>query len=549
MKIERCTLAGPPLVRNWLAGDPGAASFYPGDPQDLEAYRALSTQQEDRFATGGRAEAAAFLKGGGPDRDARLRSFVGEGGFLVTTGQQPVLFGGPLYVLYKALTAVELARSLEDQLGRPVLPVFWVASEDHDWEEARQLHLLDQTNELKTVELPPREGATPALHRIPLGHGADAGPGTEAGADLLTPLHALLEALPETDFSPPLRTALESAWSPGTTLPEGFLRSLKQLLAPFGLFFVEAHDPSLRRLSRPLLLEELRSSRRSQELLAQRNRRLVEAGYALQVPLLEGATNVFVDGPEGRERLLDDGSEGFILRGSGRKVSLDDLVQGDAGIDLSPNVLLRPVVEAHVLPTLAYVAGPGEAAYLAQSEALFSLHGVPRPMVCPRASFRLIEGKVGKVLEKFDLQPAELARPHHELASALAREDVPDDIRRELGAMRGALAKGVGRLSQAVAELDPTLKPSVEQLRSQGFGQLDEVEKKVVQALKRENEVLLAQLAKAQSHLFPDGRPQERVMSPWYYLFRYGPDFLDQLQAKVRRELETLHAGLDRAPA
>jgi bacillithiol synthase len=549
MKIERCSLAGSTLVQDWLTGDPRATPFYPGDPFDLETYLALSAQQEDRFATGGRSEAAALLQGGGPDRDARLRRFVDEDGFLVTTGQQPVLFGGPLYVLYKALTAVELARSLEHGLGRPILPVFWVASEDHDWEEARQVHLLDQANELKTIELPPREGASPALHRIPLGTGAGADSGTPPGDDLRPPLQALLEALPETDFSPPWRTALGSAWSPGTTLAAGFLQSLKQLLAPFGMFFVEAHDSSLRRLSRPLLLEELRHSRRSQEVLAERNRRLVEAGYDLQVPLLGGATNVFVDGEEGRERLLDDGSEGFVLRGSRRKVPLDDLVQGNAGVDLSPNVLLRPVVEAHVLPTLAYVAGPGEAAYLAQSEALFSLHGVPRPVVCPRASFRLIEGKVGKVLQKFDLQAAELARPHHELTSALAREDVPDDIRRELGAMRGALAQGVGRLSQAVANLDPTLKPSVEQVRSQGFSQLDEVEKKVIQALKREKEVLLAQLAKAQSHLFPDGRPQERVMSPWYYLFRYGPDFLDQLQAEVRTELSALEAGLDRTPA
>lgn len=549
MKIERCPLAGSALVRDWLARDPRAASFFPGDPSELEAYRTLSAQQGERFATRDRSRVAALLRGGGADRDARLRSFVDEGGFVVTTGQQPVLFGGPLFVLYKALTAVELARTLEEGLGRPVLPVFWVASEDHDWEETRQVHLLDQANDLRSIALPPREGATPALHRIPLGSGSGADGSPEAGTNADPPVRALLDALPGTDFSPPLKSLLQSAWPPGTTLSEGFLRTLEQLLGPSGLFFAEAHDPSLREASRPLLLEELRNARRSQELLSERNRRLVEAGYELQVPLLEGATNVFVDGAEGRERLVESGTGDFIQRGSGREVSLDDLVRGEGGIDLSPNVLLRPVVEAGVLPTLAYVAGPGEAAYLAQTEALFSLHGIPRPMICPRASFRLIEGKVEKVLEKFDLEPAELTRPHHELASALAREDVPDDIRQSLGAMRGALAQGVARLGEAVAALDPTLKPSVEQVRSQGFGQLDDVEKKVIQALKRENEVMFAQLAKAQSHLFPEGRPQERVMSPWYYLFRYGPGLLDQLRAEVHEEMGALQVDMDTTPA
>jgi bacillithiol synthase len=196
-------------------------------------------------------------------------------------------------------------------------------------------------------------------------------------------------------------------------------------------------------------------------------------------------------------------------------------------------VLLRPVVEAAFLPTLAYVAGPGEAAYLAQCTPLFERHGVQRPLVHMRPSFRLIESKVDKVLEKFDLAPEDLARPHHELAGSVLRDDMPASIRQALGALRAGIARGTQDLSVSVAELDPTLKGPVEHVRNQGFQQISEVEKKVVQTLKRQNEIALEQLQKAQIHLYPGGSPQERVLGPWYYLFRYGGELIDRLAGSI----------------
>jgi uncharacterized protein YllA (UPF0747 family) len=190
---------------------------------------------------------------------------------------------------------------------------------------------------------------------------------------------------------------------------------------------------------------------------------------------------------------------------------------------------LRPVVESSVFPTVSYVAGPGELAYFGQLKDLFRAHGVGMPVVHPRHSVTLVEAKIGKVLAKFHRTPDSLARPHHELAGEIALEEVPPDVRRALGEIRGTLGKGATALTKAVQTLDPTLKGPINHARNSSFAAFDEAERKILQALKRENETALDQLEKAQRHLFPFGKPQERILNPFYYLTRYGPELISGL--------------------
>jgi uncharacterized protein YllA (UPF0747 family) len=240
--------------------------------------------------------------------------------------------------------------------------------------------------------------------------------------------------------------------------------------------------------------------------------------------------NLFLEGVAGRERLYRDGDV-FRLRASGERLSRDDVARrlaGDARA-LSPNVLFRPVVESVVFPTLSYVAGPGEMAYYAQLGDYFLAHGVRMPVIHPRHSATVVEGKIRKVLDKFGLDTGDLARPFHEISGTIAREEVPEAVRGALGSLRGAIGKGVGELQEAVGAVDPTLMGTVQSVRGQAFSALDDVERKVLQALKRENEIALSQLEKARLHLFPEGKPQDRVLNPFYYLARYGGAFLDEL--------------------
>ncbi len=523
VRFEPRPLSGTPLTEAWLAGSPAAAALFPGPAGELDSYLMKAREVEGRTGAEDRRLAASCLTGGGSDGADRLGAFVDEGGFVVTTGQQPGLFGGPLYALYKGLTAAALARRLEAATGRPVLPVFWIASEDHDWEEVRAAHVLDVRNRLRQVSLPDG-GPNPhrPIHRI------------RAGLEMAEALGHFLTLLPETDFLPRWRSLLEGVCRPESTLSDAFAELLGALLGPAGVFIAAAHHPALKRRALPMLLTELGESEAREEAIRSHGKAIRDAGFELQVPCLEGATNVFVETEERRERVFRDGAA-YRLRGSECRITFGEIeaIGADDPSRLSPNVLLRPVVESLLFPAIATVAGPGEASYLPQTMPVFAGHGIEMPIIHPRLSVAVIEGKVEKVLTKFGLGVDDLAAPYAALAGDFARASIPGEVQSALKEFRRSLGVGSARLARAVAEIDPTLTGPVRSLQSQGFALLAEVEKKAVQSLKRANEVALAQLRKAKLHLYPLDRPQERVLSPFYYLVRYDQPFLDAVSLRA----------------
>jgi bacillithiol biosynthesis cysteine-adding enzyme BshC len=520
--------SGGDLVRAYLAGDVGVERFFGPHFGNMKTFEAKAREIDVRFDRDARARAAeAVIVPPGGDA-ARLERFVEEGGYMVTTGQQAALFGGPLYNLFKALTAARLAEALEERLGKPVLPLFWVSSEDHDWAEACHADLVGVDNELHTVELAhPSPDIAPALHRITL------------GAEIESAAAAFLAQLPETDFSGEYRELLRSSFTPGGTLSSGFHTVLQNLLGPFGVYFTDAVHPAVKRDSAAVVMAELDRGQEMEDALKGTAVALQESGYGLQVPILDGGVNLFAEGPAGRERIYRENGA-YRLRTSGEELSGDALKARFAEDPnaLSPNVLLRPVVESALFPTLAYVGGPGEMAYFGQLRELFAAHGVTMPVVYPRWSATVVEGKIGKVLKKFGMDVAALDRPFHEIASEVAREEVPADVRAALGKLRGAIGSGMGELTKAARGVDETLKGPVQQGSSQAMGVLDDIEKKVVQAVKRQSEVTLSQLEKAQVHLFPAGKPAERVQSPFYFLARYGGAVLEAVYERFRVNLE-----------
>jgi bacillithiol synthase len=519
---------GGAVVRAHLSGDPEASPFL-GDRHDrLASFEAKAKEVDARFDREARERAASALIAPEGADAARIERFIEDGGYVVTTGQQPGLFGGPLYSVHKALTAVRLAETLEARLGRPVLPVFWVASDDHDWAEANHADLVGVDNELHHIELEATDPArTPPLHRIPLGAGVESC------------IEELVRCLPETDFSPDLIALIRASFTADATMPDAYRDTLRHLLGRFGLFFTDAAHPKVKEVSAGTLLAELDRAAEMERVLRGTAEKLEAAGYSLQVPILEGGVNLFLEGPHGRERLyVEDGS--FRLRASGTVVDAADVraaVREDPTV-LSPNVLLRPVVESVVFPTLAYVGGPGEMAYFAQLADYFEAHGVRMPVVFPRWAATPVEVKVRKVLDKFGLDPDALRRPFHEIAQDIARDEVPDEIRAALGRLKGAIAQGVAEVQSAAVALDPTLKGSVQTMRGQSFAAMEDLERKILQAVKRESEIALAQLEKARVHLFPHGKPAERVHNPFYYLSRYGDAFLDALYERFEVTLD-----------
>ncbi|SUZ98659.1 uncharacterized protein METZ01_LOCUS51513 [marine metagenome] len=510
---------GPPLVRDYLAGKEQVADFFGRSFSSLEDFRSKATEVDGRF---GRAErelaAQAVLVPPGAD-ETRLEAFVEKGGYMVTTGQQPGFLGGPLYNIYKALTAARLAGVLEERLGKPVIPLFWVSSEDHDWDEANHTEIIGVDNKLHRIELEKlHPEVNPAIHRIQIGSAAQYR------------MEEFIQLLPDNDFSSEYIKLILGSLRPDKTLADGFHFLLQKLLGRFGIFFTDAAHPRVKAHSSRMLLEELGRSEELEAILRRTSERLSSAGYTQQVPVLEGGVNLFLEGSAGRERLYREG-DGFRLRTSGVHVTLRDVRerQAEDHLVLSPNVLSRPVVESSVFPTLSYVGGPGEIAYFAQLGEYFRAHGLEMPIVYPRCSVTLVEKKIRKILDKFEFSLEFLQKPFHEVASEVAREGVPQEVERAMQGFRESVAKCTEELGQAVNSIDPTLNTGATQVRGQAFAALEELERKILQAIKRENQIGLNQLEKAQLHLYPDGKPAERVQNPFYFLTRYGGAFLEEL--------------------
>ncbi|MDH3495427.1 MAG: bacillithiol biosynthesis cysteine-adding enzyme BshC [Gemmatimonadota bacterium] len=457
---------------------------------------------------------------------AQLDRLSAPGALCVTTGQQPGLVLGPLYTVYKALTAVALAGRLEALLGRPVVPVFWTAGDDHDFAEANHLHLLTVTNEVRQLELrarPPEAPLTP-LYREPVGPSIDG------------VLRQLREHTPATEFRDEVFAWIGQHYVPGADLAGAFAGALSQLLAPTGLVVLRPTHAAVKRVMRPWLLQALERAGELDRALAARAGALRAAGATTPVPVGDGATLVMLESDAGRDRLvMDDGA--FHARRSGHRYTLAELAQlaQQAPERFSPNVLLRPVVEAAVLPTLAYVAGPGELAYLPQCAPAYEALRVAPQVPVPRWSGLVVEARVRKVLDKYAVAPADLQLPDGQLEQRLVREDMPPSAQAALTALQTALETEYGRLRDAAVGVDPTLRKPVEAALRTALGAHRDVEKKLVHHLKQQNEILVQQLAKARMNLFPLGSPQERVLNPVPYLVRYGPTFLTDVRAAVER--------------
>ncbi len=515
MRILRSPLGGSRFVRDYVAGASRSSAFSQGSPFSSATYKRKAAERENGTAAGKRESAAAIVKPVGPRAARALRAVVEGDGFFVTTGQQPALLGGPLYSLYKALTAVRLAQDLAGILARPVMPLFWVASDDHDWDEANHVHLIDQANELHCLTLGPNPGTVPRpLSRIPLG---------DAVIDAVTRLE---QCFPRNEYRDRYIDLARNAFSPRATMASAFAALMAELLRDTPIGLVDAADPLLKEASRPVLCAEAEDPAASERAVRETSDALAVQEYGLQVPVIDGAVNLLTDLEGGRDR-LQRANGGFVHRRSGRRISQRALLAliRDDPVRVSPNVLLRPVVEAAVFPSLAYVGGPGELAYYGQLHGLFARHGVCMPVPVPRASLLVVEPKVSRVMDKFGLEPDEL-RDQDALLSRFARDEVPPEADRALARWREAVGSIAAELAESSASIDPGLAGAVTRARNAGLAALGTLEKKIVRAVKRQGETTRSQIGKASVNLWPNAKPQDRVLTPLQFLVRYGPGFV-----------------------
>jgi bacillithiol biosynthesis cysteine-adding enzyme BshC len=524
--VERIPLGGSPLARAFIQNFDSVAQFYSSAaPTKLDSYRLTLEKIRDIREPSDWQGLEAANDSDDPNVRERLNQVIEGQGAFVATGQQAGLFVSPFYTLYKALTAARLASQLQEALSVPVMPMFTVASEDHDWIEVNHTHVVNVENKLVRIAVDgpsSEEAASPPVEQILLGKDVEAA------------LGLLSQSTADSEFKASVLHPLQEAYKAGRPMAHAFQQALGSTLRRFGFLISRTAHPFVKQRTRDLLWAEWERREEADSALLQRAAELEAAGYQTQVGVTAGTTNLFVEGEQGRDRLVYEGDIGRLRR-SGNVIKGVELRQilDTRPERVSPGALLRPVTEARAFPVVAYVGGPAEIAYLAQSQVLFQLHDVPAPVVVPRAAFRLIEPKVSRVLEKYELSADDLAGDSASTIGRIVKAQVPPELRESLDALREAVNASLEDVRAAAIAFDPGAKSATDSGSRAVLGGINDLESRLQTRVKEKNQVMQQQLEKVAVNLYPNGKPQERVLNPYPYLIRYGDSLLDAIYEDV----------------
>ncbi|MBM3293155.1 MAG: bacillithiol biosynthesis cysteine-adding enzyme BshC [Candidatus Aminicenantes bacterium] len=514
------------LADDYLRDFGKVSDFFEGDFRDEAAYARQTARVLARPLP--RPELAGVLReqnegyGCGPRTLQNIEAVEKERACAVVTGQQAGLFSGPLYTIYKALTAVRLADRLTRKGTGKFVPVFWIASDDHDLAEVDHVVLLDKDNRIEEIRCPmPSADSKIPLSRLSL------------PPEVSDCLRQLAELTPESEFKADVLAALGEAYRPGRGWVEAFGRWMALLFASRGLILVDAADPRLKELGGGVFYHEIAQESAATPPALTASRRLAEAGYESQIRLHEGTLHLFYAERERRSIRWD--GRAFEIKDPPETRSKDDLLglAKDKPFLFSPNVLLRPLYQDAILPTVAAVGGPAEISYLAQMKDVYGSFGLPMPVVYPRKSLTVVENKIALILEKYDLVVSDLRGGADEILRRIGRNGVPKSLAETLSAAASHVEQDFEPLVRDIETFEPTLKESAYLARGRIVRQLQFLEKKIVQAAAKRDDIAVGQIRKAADHLYPGGRPQERVFNIVPFLLKYGPAYIDWLDEGI----------------
>lgn len=520
----------PALYRDLTESPEAVAAFFPLAPGDRGAWErraaVLRAEWSDEQALARRRALAAALAahhrelGAHPAQERNLAALGQPETLVVVTGQQAGLLGGPLYTAYKALGAVIRAAEASRHLGCPVVPVFWVASEDHDWSEVSHAQFA---------------GPDGALHRLAL----EGSGGFQSAGDIPLPPEArrlvgqLTTLFPPSPEGQSVADALLAGLrrSGRQTLAGWFTWQLHSLLAATGLLFYDPMQPRLRELAAPVFAGAAERAPAANRIIAAAAERLVAAGYAPGLDIDADHLHLFVY-HEGRRLALHADGERIHTRDGAVELHRRTLVER-ARVQptaFSPNVALRPIVQDFTLPVLCQLGGPGEVAYLAQLTEVFPLWDREAPLVAPRPGATVVLPEDAAALAEAGARPEELRGDLGAVVDRAAAARSPVDVDALFAEERQALDARYARLRTALAEVAPALPRIVDGNLDRMRYQLDYLARKSRQHRRRVQNDLTSAIRAAAGRLYPGGAPQERSSVIYPYLFRNGPTFLSSLE-------------------
>ncbi len=517
------------LFCNYIRHSDSLATFYEAHPFDEER---VAERAENFAFPGHRDRSADALTAFNRLFDAPEETFAGieklrePDGLAVVTGQQLTLYGGPLFTVYKTITAILYARRWEKLLKRPVVPVFWLADEDHDYEEAGEVGLL-QDDVYRKLHLKNGSGSLP-VGRETLGR-AFAGFEDE-----------LFDIMPVSDFSDKLIGELQQFYREGVTFREAFAGWMLHLFGDYGIVLAGSDDPAIKKLiSEPMV----RAADRHGELFERLDRQsssLEGAGYTRQAMVQE--SNLFyLDPGLGRQKLERDGSR--WVSGNGRswngKELLDDIRNNPQ--NFSPNVFLRPIMQDRLLPTLAYVSGPGELAYFGQMKSAYEWMGQQMPLLLPRFSITLKEPAIDRIMNELPLEMHEFAGRIEDVEALYVERTDSHDVEGLFSAWQQSVSEITEEQKKQIRLIDPTLEAAADKAGTVFNNEIEGLKKKTYRSIKKQESIQLNRIRRIKENLFPGGSLQERQIALIFYMNKYGCDLWDRLIETLEDEVPDSH--------
>lgn len=513
------------LFLDYLSYSPSVQTFYPRSPLFPEWVKEEAPRV--RYDDARRRTVSDILErqnrawGAGPKTLANIER-LRRGALAAVTGQQVVLFGGPLFSIFKALTAVKLAEQAT-AAGVECVPIFWLATEDHDLAEVNHVSLLSEAG---------------APERVAAGShaGADAPVGTvRFGPEIEAAVERAAWLLGDSEVT----TWLREAYRPEETLGSGFARLFARLFADWGVILMDPADAAMHAVATPILRQAIERSSELDEALLARGKELEAAGYHQQVKVTPATTLLFQvkDGARTAVRRKNGVNGGEFVVGA-EPVSAKELLSAVEAHpeEFNANALLRPVMQDYLLPTLAYTGGSAEVAYFAQAAVVYEkLLGRVTP-VLPRFSATLVEPKAQRNLERYGLSLPDLFHGPEKLREIIAQGTLPPDLQQRFEDAKASLEKSLSLIRESLTRLDPTLTDAAVNAETKMQYQLSQLEARAARAESLRNDVVTRHAEALSSALFPHKVLQEREIAGISFVARYGQGLLENLYQIIRTD-------------